>query len=312
MAAFILRRLLWTVPVLLAVILFTFLLMRQIEGNPFRTSSRAVPEAIQRNLERKYNLDKPWYVQYALYVKGVATLDLGPSLVQRNREVSDIIREHFPASLQLGLLAMGLSLLLGVPLGVWAALRHNRWPDVVAMVFSNLGYALPSFLTATLLIYFFGLRWGETLGLPTSGWDSWQSRVLPTLALALGPTAYFARLVRGSVLETLQEDYVRTARAKGLRRHSLVVGHVLRNSLIPVVTAAGPLLGFLVTGSFVIELIFDIPGIGSYYVDSVKGRDYSVVMGTTVLLSVLIIAANLVVDILYGWLDPRTRERGQG
>jgi oligopeptide transport system permease protein len=294
--------------VILLVILMTFLLMRQIEGNPFRTSERAIPESIQANLEAKFGLDDPWWKQYVRYVKGVATFDLGPSLVLRNRSVNDIVREHFPPSLELGALAMLFALVFGIPLGLLAALRANRWPDYTAMVVANVGFAVPSFLVATLLIYFFAVRWGDVFDLPTSGWDTWQSKILPTIALGLGPMAYFARLTRGSVLETLQQDYIRTARAKGLRRRRIVVVHTLRNSLIPVVTAAGPILGFLITGSFVIEQIFAIPGIGRYYVTAVTARDYSVVMGLTVLLALIVIVANMVVDILYGILDPRTRE----
>jgi oligopeptide transport system permease protein len=308
MTRLVVRRVLWTIPVILLVILMTFLLMRQIEGNPFRTSERAIPESIQANLEEKYGLDAPWWKQYLRYVQGVATLDLGPSLVLRNRDVNDIVREHFPPSLELGALAMLFALVFGVPLGLLAALRANKWPDYTAMVFANVGFAVPSFLVATLLIYFFAVRWGDVFDVPTSGWDTWQSKVLPTIALGLGPMAYFARLTRGSVLETLQQDYIRTARAKGLRRRRIVVVHTLRNSLIPVVTAAGPILGFLITGSFVIEQIFAIPGIGRYYVTAVTGRDYSVVMGLTVLLAMIVIVANMVVDILYGILDPRTRE----
>jgi len=308
MTRLIIRRVLWTVPVILLVILMTFLLMRQIEGNPFRHSERAIPESIQRNLEAKYGLDDPWYVQYVRYVRDVATFDLGPSLVLRNRDVNDIVREHFPPSLELGALAMLFALVFGIPLGLLAALRANKWPDYSAMVVANVGFAVPSFLVATLLIYFFAVRWGDIFDVPTSGWDTWQSKILPTIALGLGPMAYFARLTRGSVLETLQQDYIRTARAKGLRRRRVVVVHTLRNSLIPVVTAAGPILGFLITGSFVIEQIFAIPGIGRYYVTAVTGRDYSVVMGLTVLLAMIVIVANMVVDILYGILDPRTRE----
>ena len=308
MTTFVIRRLVWTVPVILLVILLTFVLMRQIEGNPFRTSERAIPEEIQRNLEEKYGLDDPWYVQYLRYVKGVFTFDLGPSLVLRNRDVNDIVREHFPPSLELGALAMLFALVVGVPLGMLSALRANTFFDYGAMFVSNVGFAIPSFLVATLLIYFFALEWGDITGLPTSGWDTWQSKVLPTIALGLGPMAYFARLTRGSMLETMQQDYIRTARAKGLRWRRVVVVHTLRNSLIPVVTAAGPILGFLITGSFIIEQIFAIPGIGRYYVTAVTGRDYSVVMGLTVLLAMIVIVANLVVDILYGFLDPRTRD----
>jgi ABC-type dipeptide/oligopeptide/nickel transport system permease component len=308
MTAFVIRRLFWTIPVILLVIFMTFILMRQIEGSPFRQTERAVPEAIMRNLERQYGLDRPWYVQYLLYVRGVATFDLGPSLVIRNRTVNDIVKDHFPNSLQLGGLAFLFAIVFGIPMGVIAALRHNTSVDYGAMAFANVGFALPNFLLGTLLIYFFALRWGDTFGLPTSGWATWKHKILPVIALGTGPMAIFARIVRGTMLETLQQDYVRTAKAKGLRWRRIVIRHVLRNSLIPVVTAAGPLLGFIVTGSFVIELIFGIPGIGRYYVTAVQARDYSVVMGLTVLLSIIVIVANLVVDILYGFLDPRTRE----
>lgn len=308
MTKFIIRRVFWTIPVLLLVIFLTFTMMRQIEGSPFRRTERNVPASIQANLERKFGLDKPWHEQYFNYVKGVATFDLGPSMVLRNRSVNDIVATHFPKSIELGLYAMLFAVAFGIPLGMLAALKHNKLPDYGAMVFSNVGFAVPSFLVGTLLIYFFALRWGDVFGLPTNGWTSWKHKVLPSLALGLGPMAYFARLVRGTMLETLQQDYVRTARAKGLRWRRVVGLHVLRNSLIPVVTTAGPLFGFLITGSFIIELIFNIPGIGRYYVEAVTARDYSVVMGLTVLLSGIIIVANLVVDILYGFLDPRTRE----
>ncbi len=306
MGTFIIRRIVWTIPVILLVIFMTFVLMRQIAGNPFRTSERNVPEEIQRNLERKFGLDKPWYVQYVRYVKNVATFDLGPSLVLRNRDVNDIVREHFPRSLELGGLAFLFAFVFGVSLGALSGLRANSAFDYSAMFFSNVGYALPSYLVATLLIYFFALEWD--LGFPTSGWSSWESKVLPVIALGLAPMAAFARLVRGTMLETLQQDYIRTAKAKGLRWRRVVGLHVLRNSLIPVITAAGPTLGFLITGSFVIEQIFAIPGIGRYYVTAVTSRDYSVVMGLTVLLAIIVILANLLVDIMYGILDPRTRD----
>jgi len=305
MLKFIIRRIFWTIPVILVVIFLTFVMMRQIPGNPFRQTDRAVPEAVQRNLERKFNLDKPWYMQYAYYVKGVATFDLGPSLVVRGRDVNDIVKTHFPKSIELGFYAFLFALVVGIPLGMIAALRHNTAVDYGAMIFSNIFHAVPSFLVATLLIYYISLKAGT---LPTSGWTTWQHKILPSIALGFGPMALFARLVRGTMLETLQQDYVRTARAKGLRYRRVVGLHVLRNSLIPVVTAAGPLLGFIITGSFVIELIFNIPGIGQYFVRSVQARDFSVVMGLTVLLSGLIIVANLIVDVLYGILDPRTRD----
>jgi len=308
MLGFIIRRIVWTIPVLLLVILMTFLMMKLIKGNPFQVTDRPVPESIQRNLDRKFHLDKPWWVQYLYYVRDTARLDLGPSLVQRNQDVNDVIKEHFPTSIKLGLMAMGFAIIVGIPLGVFAALKHNSVLDYTAMGIANLGFALPSFLVATLLIYFFALRLKDYTGLPTNGWNGPSSWVLPVIALGIYPMTYFARLVRGTVLETMQQDYIRTAKAKGLRWRIVVGKHVLRNSLIPAVTAAGPVLGGLITGSFIVETIFGIPGIGKYYVTAVTGRDYSVVMGITVLLSVIIIVANLVVDILYGYLDPRIRD----
>jgi oligopeptide transport system permease protein len=305
---FVVRRVAWTIPVILLVIFMTFVMMRQIKGNPFQTTERAVPVSIQRNLDRKYHLDKPWYIQYAYYVKGVFTADLGPSLVQRNQSVNDVIKEHFPVSLKLGGLAMLWAILVGIPLGIIAALKQNTPFDYAVMVVVNAGYAIPNFLIATLLIYFFAVKWRAHTPFPTNGWAGWQSWILPAAALGHAPMTFFARIVRGSMLETLQQDYIRTAKAKGLRWRRVVGLHVLRNSLIPAVTAAAPLLGFLITGSFIVEFIFGIPGIGRYFVNSVTGRDYSVTMGITILLSLIIIFANLVVDILYLYLDPRTRD----
>jgi oligopeptide transport system permease protein len=239
----------------------------------------------------------------------VFTLDLGPSLIARDRDVMDIVQEHFPRSLKLGLLAFLWAIIFGVPAGIIAALKPNTTYDYVLMFGSSIGFALPSFFIATLLIYYFALKVNV---FPTNGWPLgfWQvdSRVvLPSLALGLFPMAYFARLTRGSMLETMQQDYVRTARAKGLRWKTIVTRHVFRNSLIPVVTATAPLFGLIITGTFIIEVIFSIPGIGRYFVSSVSARDYSVVMGITVLTSIIIILMNLMVDIAYGFLDPRTR-----
>jgi oligopeptide transport system permease protein len=280
-------------------------MMREIKGSPFRKSDKAVPPAVLANLDRKFGLDKPWYIQYERYVSGVARFDFGPSLVLRDQSVNDIVRQHFPVSAELGGFAMLLAIVIGIPMGILSALRVNKLTDYVIQFFSNLGFAIPSFFTATLLIYFFAARLGW---FPTNGWDTPSAKVLPVIALSLFPLTYFVRLVRGQMLETLQQDYVRTAKAKGLRWRRVVVVHVLRNSLIPALTAAGPILGALVTGSFIIENIFAIPGIGRYYVTSVEGRDYSTVMGITVLLSILTIVANMLVDITYGVLDPRTRE----
>jgi ABC-type dipeptide/oligopeptide/nickel transport system permease component len=308
MLRFIVKRIAWTIPVLLLVILMTFVMMRMIKGNPFQKTERPVSAATQANLDRIFHLDEPWYVQYGYYVRDIFTFNLGPSLLQRNRDVNDIVREHFPVSMKLGAMAMLFAVFFGVPLGIIAALRQNTIVDYIAMAIVNAGYALPNFLIATLLIYFFAVKWREQTPFPTNGWAGWESWVLPVIALGHAPLTVLARIVRGSMLETLQQDYIRTAKAKGLRWRRVVGLHVLRNSLIPAVTAAGPLLGYLIAGSFIVETIFGIPGIGRYYIIAVSARDYSVVMGITVLLSVIIIGANLIVDILYGFLDPRTRD----
>jgi oligopeptide transport system permease protein len=305
MLKFVVRRVLWTIPIILLVIFMTFWMMRAIKGSPFRKSDKAVPPAVLANLNRKFGLDKPWYIQYERYVVGVARFDFGPSLVLRDQSVNDIVKEHFPISAELGGFAMLLAMVVGIPMGILSALRVNKLTDYIIQLFSNLGFAIPSFFTATLFIYFFAAKYRL---FPTNGWGPPSSKVLPVIALSLFPLTYFVRLVRGQMLETLQQDYVRTAKAKGLRWRRVVVVHVLRNSLIPALTAAGPILGGLVTGSFIIENIFAIPGIGRYYVTSVEGRDYSTVMGITVLLSILTIVANMLVDITYGILDPRTRE----
>jgi oligopeptide transport system permease protein len=316
---FALRRLLWTIPVLLVVFTITFFMLRAIGGNPFRHGpllghgnpawakyNDPQPEAIASNLARKYGLDRPWYRQYADYLTGVATFDLGPSLTYRNRTVNEIVREQSAPTLQIGLLAFVLAVGIGVPLGVLAAMRAGTGVDYGARLLSGVGIAAPSFLLATLLIYVVSVRLGW---LPTSGWQpGLRHGLLPAIALALLPLAYIVRLVRASMLETLREDYVRAAVAKGLRWKTVVARHVLRNSLIPVVTAAGPLFGFLVTGSFVIESVFAIPGIGRYYVSAVAARDYPLVLGLTLLLATIVVLVNLAVDLLYGVLDPRVRE----
>jgi oligopeptide transport system permease protein len=320
MAAFALRRLLWTIPVMLAVVTMIFFLTRAIEGSPFRHGPLLgltptgeghwvkygdyQPPAIKQNLEERYQLDLPWYRQYLNFLEGVATFDYGASLSFRNVQVNDLLKEQAPRSMELGLLAFGWAVVAAVPLGIFAALRPNSPLDYAVRLVSNVGFAVPNFLVATLLVHVVSLQLGW---LPTNGWDGWRYKILPALTLGLLPMAYLTRLVRGAMLETLAEDYVRAAHAKGLRRRRVVGIHALRNSLIPAVTAAGPLLGMMLTGSFVVELIFSVPGIGRYYVASVVGRDYTVVLAITVLLALLIVLVNLVVDILHAALDPRIR-----
>jgi oligopeptide transport system permease protein len=319
MGAFVLRRLLWTIGVLFLVVTMLFLLMRSIGGNPFRhgpllgNSGQAwvkygdfQPKEIENNQRRRYGLDRPWYRQYLDYVESVARLDFGPSLSYRYRTVNGIIRSNGPVSLELGLLAALWAIVLGLPLGILSGLRPGRAEDRVATVLSLAGYAVPSFLVGTVLIWLFAVKLGW---LPTTGWsEGWRQKVLPSFALGLLPLAFIARLTRAGLVEAMEQDYVRAARAKGLRRRRVVVVHALRSALIPVVTAAGPLIGILLTGVFVIEDVFQVPGIGRFYVAAVAARDYPLVLGLTIVLAAVVILANLVVDVLYGVLDPRTRE----
>jgi len=315
----VLRRLLWTIPILWVVITIVFFMMRSIGGDPFRHGTLVglsnagwvkygdyQPESIRRNQREKYGLDLPWYQQYGNYLKGVVTLDLGPSLSFRYMRVTDIIKEMAPRSFELVLLAFAWAVLIGIPVGIMAALKPGSIFDIGVRFLTGLGISLPSFLVATLLIYYVSVKLGA---LPTSGWsDGWRSRVLPTFTLSLVPMAYFARLVRGTMLETLETDYVRMARAKGLSRTRVVGVHALRNSLLPLITVAGPMFGTMVTGSFIVEYLFGIPGISRYFVASVIARDYTVVMGVTIVLAVLIVCINLVVDIVHRALDPRLQE----
>jgi oligopeptide transport system permease protein len=304
LAAFIVRRVLWTIPVLLLVILFTFLLVRAISTGPFS------PENVPPSLRSELHLDKPWYEQYAFYVKSVFTLDLGPSQTSRGRTGNDIIGEQYPNSLLLGLLALAWAVAIGIPAGLIAALRPRSLLDFTVMGLSTVGFAFPNFFVATLLIYYFSVKlgWFPTSGWPDEHWQLDRSVVLPSLTLSLVPMAWFARLTRGGMLETMGQDYVQAARAKGLRSKQIILRHVLKNSLFPLITAAGPIIGYLITGTFVVEWIFSIPGIGRYFITAVFGRDWFVVLDITVLLSLTIIVANLLVDLAYFVLDPRTRD----
>jgi oligopeptide transport system permease protein len=257
-------------------------------------------------MRRRYGLDLPWYEQYGNYLVGVTTLSLGPSLSYRNRTVEEIIAEQGPVTLELTVLALTFAVVLGVPIGLASAL-HVRSPLArLEGVTSSLALALPAFLVGTLLIYLFAVR---TSLVPTTGWDGWRAKILPSVTLALVPLAYCARLTRGAVLETLRQDYVRTAQAKGLRRRRILVQHVLRNSLVPVLSAVGPLLGALVTTLFVVEVVFSIPGLARHYVSATTASDYPLLMGMTVVLTVFVVAMNLLVDLALAALDPRVRDR---
>lgn len=322
MTGFIIRRLLWSLPVIFLIILVTFLLARALPGGPFdRVGDRSLPESVRQNLERKYGLDKPLPVQFANYFVDVLQGDLGPSFSYRGRSVNQILGESFPVSLQLGALSLLLAIVFGIPLGIIAALRQNSWLDYSSSFFAILGVSIPNIVLGPLLIYVFAVqlgwfpaaRWGANyqqfyLGfLPPLTADYWMHAFLPVITLGTAFTATFARLTRASLLQTIREDYIRTAKAKGLSQWRTVVRHALKNSMIPVVTILGPLTVGLVTGSFVVERIFGIPGMGEFFVTSVTNRDYPIVLGTTLIYSVGLVLANIFVDIMYAWLDPRIR-----
>lgn len=306
MLGYIIRRVLWIIPVLFFVSVITFVLMKSTPSGPFDSfgAGRIAAPGVVAQLERKYGLDQPPHIQYLRWVGNLLVGDLGPSYKYRGRTVNDIVADGIGITVHLGLMAFAVSVLVGIPLGVIAALRHNGIPDYLATFISVLGIATPSFVLSILLLVFFAvtLRW-----FPTHGWDSPSNWVLPTLALAGFPIAQIARYTRASMLEVTRKDYVRTAQSKGLRERSIVSIHMIRNALIPVVTILGPILAFLITGSFIIETIFSVPGIGRYYILSIGQRDYGVIMAMTMLFAVAIAFMNLVVDVLYAYIDPRIR-----
>jgi len=277
--------------------------MHSIPGDPL-TRDKKMPEAIRQNIEAQYHLNEPLWKQYGYYFQGLAHGELGPSLKYEGVTVNEIIGQGFPVSAQLGLAALVLMLLVGLPAGVISALRQNQWQDHTAMFMATLGVAVPNFVLATLLIYIFGVKLEL---LPTSRWVSWQSVIMPAIALAFYPTAYIARLTRSSMLEVIGQDYIRTARAKGLPQRTVLYKHALRNALVPIVTYLGPLIAGVLTGSFVIEKIFAIPGLGQQFVLSISNRDYTTILGVTIFYAAFLIFMNLVVDLLYGVIDPRIR-----
>jgi oligopeptide transport system permease protein len=303
MGGFIFRRVLAMLVVIWVVSTMTFFLMKAIPGGPF-TAEKQLPPEILRNLEVRYRLNDPLWKQYVDYLHNLLRFDLGPSFKYEDLTVNDIIRQGFPVSAELGVLALLFALAVGIPTGLISALRQYSFSDYFSMLWALLGVSIPSFLLATLFIYFFGLRLHV---LPAGGWGTPAHLLLPAVALGMYPTAFIARLTRSSMLEVIRQDYVRTARAKGLAEITVTYRHALKNAVIPVVTYLGPITAAVLTGSFVIERIFAIPGLGRYFVTSIYNRDYTVIMGTTVFYSVFLVAMNLVVDVAYGFIDPRIR-----
>lgn len=305
MFSFFLRRLISIAATLLVLATITFFLLRVVPGGPF-DSEKALPPDVKANVEARFGLDRPLAVQYFSYLAGIARWDFGPSFKYVDRGVSEIIGDTLPTSMELGLYSLFLALAIGLPLGVLSAYRQNSWLDFSAMFAAVAGISLPSYFVGAILIYVFSLK----LNLfPPALWEGWDSKILPTLTLGTRPAALIARLTRASLLESIRSDYVRTARSKGLSEWTVVLKHALRNSLIPVLTLLGPLSAYVLTGTFVIEYIFAIPGMGKYFIDAVTNRDYPLVMGVTIVYGFALVAANLLVDLAYALVDPRIRIR---
>src|SRR5688572_10255821 len=297
------RRLGGAIPTLFIIIAGTFFMMRLAPGGPF-ARERVVPPEVEANLMKAYHLDEPLWQQFLRYLNGLAHGDFGPSFKYKDFTVADLIFGGFPVSLQLGGIAILVALSLGLFFGIWAAFRQNTWVDYASMSVSMVGIAVPNFIVAPVLTLVFGLTLHM---LPVGGWGSWEHYVLPIVALSLPPMASIARLTRASMIEVLNSNFIRTARAKGLPQMITITRHAIRAALLPVVSYLGPAIANIITGSVVVEQIFSIPGIGRYFVQGSLNRDYTLVMGVTVFYGTLIIVCNLIADLLYGVLDPKVR-----
>ncbi len=281
----------------------TFFLMHAIPGDPF-VQDKAIPEEILKALHKHYGLDQPLYVQYAKYMKGLLSWELGPSFKYQGRTVNDIISEGFPVSFILGLEALVIALFGGVALGAIASLKHQRWQDQMTMVIAVIGISVPSFILASFLQYLLAMKLDL---LPVARWGSFSQTIMPAISLAALPMAFIARLTRSNMVEVLQQDYIQTAKSKGLNAWVILMKHVMRNALLPVVTYLGPLAAAVLTGSFAIEKIFGIPGLGQWFVMSITNRDYTVIMGTTIFYSAILLLCIFIVDLLYCFIDPRIK-----
>ena len=304
MIAILLQRTLHGLIVLWGVSTFTFLLFRLVPGGPF-DSERKLPPEVLANLEAKYHLDEPALQQYARYLGGIVRGDFGPSYKYLDRGVAQIIGETLPTSALLGALAFVFTIAVAFPIGLLAAYYRGSIIDRCCLLVATLGISLPNFILGALLIWLVALELGW---LQAGRWDDWRSAILPTITLGAAPAAYLSALLRSTLIETLSEDFVRTARAKGLKEYVVLVKHALSHSLIPVLTVMGPLAAALLTGSFVVEYVFAIPGMGRFFITAVTDRDYPLIMGVTLVYTALLVCANLIVDILYGYVDPRIRE----
>lgn len=303
MLKYILKRIGLAIVTIWAVATLTFFLMNMVPGGPF-LSEKAVSPAAMAALEAKYGLDKPLGEQYLTYMKDALHGDFGDSLKQRGRSVMSIITTKFPVSAKVGGLSIITALCLGIPLGCLAAINRGKFLDNFISVVSTCGIAVPSFVICTLLMYFLGVNLKL---LPTYGLNSWKNYIMPVISLSFYPTAYIMRLMRSSMLDVLGQDYMRTAKAKGVAEYKRIFKHALRNAILPVITYVGPMIAYTLTGSFVVEKIFTIPGLGGEFIGSINSRDYTVIMGTTIFLATLIVIMNVVVDIVYKLVDPRIK-----
>lgn len=303
MAKYLLQRLISAFVVLWLVTTLTFVLMHVIPGGPF-SSEKPLPQQVLKNINERYHLNDPLLKQYADYLKNVVKGDFGPSFRYEGRTVNDIIKDGAPKTLAVGLLASVLAIGGGLLLGIIAALWQNKFPDVIATFVATIGISVPSFVLATFLQYYLGYK----LDLfPVIGWGGLKYLVLPALALSAYPIAQVTRLMRTSMLEVLSQDYIRTARSKGLSGYVVIYRHALKNALLPVITFLGPFVAYILTGNFVIEYVFNIPGIGQFFVSSISNRDYSVIMGVAILYCTLLVGFNLLVDLAYTFVDPRIK-----
>ena len=303
MISVLLKRFVHGVIVLWAVATLTFLLLRLAPGGPF-DSERKLPPEIIANLEAKYHLNEPVLEQYVRYLAGLTHGDFGPSYKYLDRGVTEIIADTLPTSALLGILAVLFTMVVSFPLGFFAAYYRESIIDRLCLFIGTLGISLPNFILGALLIWAVALQLGW---LQAGRWDDWSSVILPMVTLGAAPAAYVSALLRSSLIETLGEDFVRTARAKGVREHAVLARHALRNSLIPILTVLGPLTATLLTGSFVVEYVFAIPGMGRFFITAVTDRDYPLIMGVTLVYTAILVSANFAVDLLYGWVDPRIR-----
>lgn len=303
MLKIVFSRLLTGLFVVFVVVSITFFLLRNLPGGPF-DSDKKLPPQIKLNIEKKYSLDEPIWKQYLLYLKNMSMADFGPSYKYVDRSVNDIIGETLPVSVKLGGTSLILSLIAGCLLGMLSAIRKGKLTDFSSFLFSTALISVPTFVTGAFLIYIFSIKLGW---LPAGLWGNIKHYVLPSITLSVGSAAYISRLVRSSMLDIIDSDFIRTARAKGLREFRVVYHHLFRNALIPVVTVLGPISAYLITGSFVVEYIYAIPGMGKFFVLAVSNRDYPLIMGITVIYTIALVLSNLLVDILYTVLDPRIR-----